>query len=144
MHQFDFASKFYQSVCPIPIENNIHCWWIEIEERPKYRLYNINDLSKITFWCHSNDTKRNCWVMLCLHWPINDLSDCLHITLRFTLQLCYKPLGIMQRVNKSRKTHISNNDGLQNFLTSTFLTVVPRVCKSGDRVTEICSSLTKY
>ena len=65
-------------------------------------------------------------------------------TLPFTLQLCYKPLGILQRVTKSQKAHISSHDGLSNFLTSLFLTIAPRVSKSGDRVTEICSSLTKY
>ena len=35
-------------------------------------------------------------------------------TLPFTLQLCYKPLGILQRVTKSQKVHISNHDGLEN------------------------------
>ena len=34
-------------------------------------------------------------------------------TLPFTLQLCYKPLGILQRVAKSQKVHISSHDGLQ-------------------------------
>ena len=34
-------------------------------------------------------------------------------TIPFTLQLCYKPLGILQRVAKSQKDHISNHDGLQ-------------------------------
>ena len=34
-------------------------------------------------------------------------------TTPFTLQLCYKPLGILQRVTKSQKVHISNHDGLQ-------------------------------
>ena len=34
-------------------------------------------------------------------------------TLPFTLQLCYKPLGILQRVIKSRKVHISSHDVLQ-------------------------------
>ena len=34
-------------------------------------------------------------------------------TLPFTLQLCYKPLGILQRVTKSQKVHISIPDGLQ-------------------------------
>ena len=29
-------------------------------------------------------------------------------TLPFTLQLCYKPLGILQRVTKSQKVHISS------------------------------------
>ena len=34
-------------------------------------------------------------------------------TLPFTLQLCYKPLGILQRVTKSQKVHISSHDELQ-------------------------------
>ena len=34
-------------------------------------------------------------------------------TLPFTLQLCYKPLGIPQRVTKSQKVHISSHDLLQ-------------------------------
>ena len=34
-------------------------------------------------------------------------------TLRFTLQLCYKPLGILQRVTKSQKVHTSSHDKLQ-------------------------------
>ena len=41
-------------------------------------------------------------------------------TLPFTLQLCYKPLGILQKVTNSQKIHISSHDGLQNFITSTF------------------------
>ena len=32
-------------------------------------------------------------------------------TLPFTLQLCYKPLGILQRVAKSQKVHMSSHDG---------------------------------
>ena len=31
-------------------------------------------------------------------------------TLPFTLQLCYKPLGILQRVTESQRVHISNHD----------------------------------
>ena len=65
-------------------------------------------------------------------------------TLLFTLQLYYKPLAILQRVTKSRKAHISSQDGLQNFLTSTFLIIGPRASKSGGRATEICSFLSKY
>ena len=34
-------------------------------------------------------------------------------TLPFTLQLCCKPLGILQRVSKSQKVHISSHDELQ-------------------------------
>ena len=36
-------------------------------------------------------------------------------TLPFTLQLCYKPLGILQGVTKSQKVYNSVHDGLQNF-----------------------------
>ena len=32
--------------------------------------------------------------------------------LPFTLQLCYKPFGILQRVTKSQKVHISSHDRL--------------------------------
>ena len=34
-------------------------------------------------------------------------------TLPFPLQLCYKPLGILQRVTKTQKVHISSHDVLQ-------------------------------
>ena len=34
-------------------------------------------------------------------------------TLPFTLQLCYKPLDILQRVTKSQTVHISSHDLLQ-------------------------------
>ena len=30
----------------------------------------------------------------------------------FTLQLCYKPLGILQRVTKSQRVHMSGHDRL--------------------------------
>ena len=33
--------------------------------------------------------------------------------LPFTLQVCYKPLGILQRITKSQKVHISSLDKLQ-------------------------------
>ena len=65
-------------------------------------------------------------------------------TLLFTLQLCYKPCGILQRATKSQKAHISSHDELQNFLTSNFFTIGQRVSKNRDRVTKICSSFTKY
>ena len=34
-------------------------------------------------------------------------------TLPFTLQLCYKPLGMLQRVTRSEKVHISSHDEFQ-------------------------------
>ena len=38
-------------------------------------------------------------------------------TLQFTLQLCYKPLGILQRVTKSQKVYISSMMHFYHFLT---------------------------
>ena len=42
-------------------------------------------------------------------------------TLPFTLQLCYKPLDILQRVTKSQKVHISSHDGLQKLHNINFV-----------------------
>ena len=75
-------------VCPIPVQNNMYSWWIEIKHIPKYKLYdNTGDLSKTTFWYHSNDTKRNPWVRLCSHCPINDSYGYLHITVSLAVML---------------------------------------------------------
>ena len=41
-------------------------------------------------------------------------------TLLFTMQLCYKPLGILQRVNKSQKVHMSSHNVLQKLLNIDF------------------------
>ena len=41
------------------------------------------------------------------------LSNPAVYSLPFTLQLCYKPLGILQMVNKSQKVRISGHDLLQ-------------------------------
>ena len=43
------------------------------------------------------------------HWPINGSSG----FLPFTLQFCCKPLGILQKVTKSQKIHISSHDVLK-------------------------------
>ena len=104
-------------VCPMPIQNNIHCWWIEIKKSPKYKLNdNIGDLSKTTFWYHSNDTKRNPWVMLCSHCPINDSSGCLHIIVYLAVML--QASWHTAKVTKSQKFHISSHDVLQKSHTS--------------------------
>ena len=88
MHQFDFPCNFCQSVFQIAIQNNMHCWWIEIKESPKYKLHeNIWDLSKTTFLYHNNDTKRNRWVILCSHCPISHSFSCLHITVYLAVML---------------------------------------------------------
>ena len=42
-------------------------------------------------------------------------------TTPFTLQLCYKPLGILQRVTKSQKVHISSYDGLKKLHNINFV-----------------------
>ena len=42
-------------------------------------------------------------------------------TLSFTLQLCYKPLGILERLIKSQKFHC------KNFTTLTLLDIGPKV-----------------
>ena len=58
-------------------------------------------------------------------------SCCVHIsqlmthpaiyTIPFTLQLCYNPLGILQRLTKSQNVHISNHDGFEKLHNITFL-----------------------
>ena len=50
-------------------------------------------------------------------------------TLPFTLQLCYKPLGILQRVTKSQKVQISCHDELQKLhnINTTLLGIDPEV-----------------
>ena len=124
--------------------------WVQIVD-------NIEDLSIGSFWYHSKWHQGNPLGYVVFTFPHLRIAlwlCCVHIcqlmthsavfTLPFTLQLCYKPLGILHRVTKSQKVHISSHDGLQNFITSTLLTIGPRICQSGDVVTEICPSFTKY
>ena len=63
-------------------------------------------------------------VILRSHLPI--MTHSAVFTLLFILELCYKPLGILQSVTKSQKVHFSSNDGLQDFITSTLVTIGPR------------------
>ena len=42
-------------------------------------------------------------------------------TIPFTLQLCYKPLGILQRITKSQKFYISSHNGLQKIHNINFV-----------------------
>ena len=56
-------------------------------------------------------TPRGTLGLFCVH--IAQLVTHLAVyTLLFTLKLCYKPLGILQRVTKSQKVHISSHDVL--------------------------------
>ena len=57
-------------------------------------------------------------VLCCVHFQINDSSGYLHTTIY--LQLCYEPPGIVQRITKSQKAHISSHDGLQTLHTINF------------------------
>ena len=64
-------------------------------------------------------TPRGALGLCCVH--IAQLVTHLAIyTLLFTLQLCYKPLGILQRVTKSQKVHISSHDKLQKLRNVNF------------------------
>ena len=118
---------------------------------------NIEDMSKRSFWYHSEwhqDEPLGYVVFTLPHVRGTLWLWCVHIaqlmthpsdyTLAFTLQLCYKPLRALQRVAKSLKVHFSSYDESQNFTTSSLLNIGPRVPQSGDGVTEICPSLTKY
>ena len=76
------------------------------------------------FWSFSQNVSK----ILCSHCPINDSPGC--FTLSFTLQLCHKPLGILQMLTKIQKVHISKDDGLPNFGISVLLKIrseFPRV-----------------
>ena len=55
-------------------------------------------------------------------------------TLPFTLLLCHKPLGELQRLTKSQEVHISSDDGFQNFITSTLLKIGSSVSQSSRNV----------
>ena len=86
MHEFDFPGNFYQSV---PNTNSKqHALMMYWDKGNPYKLYdNIGYLPKTTFWYHSNGTKRNPWIMLYSHFPINDSSGHLHITVDLAVML---------------------------------------------------------
>ena len=83
--------KFYQRMLKRNSKKrkkNMHCLWIQIKKSPRYKSnYNIEELSKAIFLYHRNDTKKNFWVMLCSHCPINDSSGCLHVTVYLEVML---------------------------------------------------------
>ena len=88
-------------------------------------------------------TPRGTLGLCCVH--IAQLMTHLAIyTLPFTLQLCYKPLGTLQRVTKSQKVHISSHDGLKNFATSNLLDIGLKTYQRRSRVAENFLVLIKY
>ena len=58
-------------------------------------------------------------------------------TTPFTLQFSYKSLGILQRVTKSQKVHISDHDGLENLHNINFFDIGQMVSQRGNRVARI-------
>ena len=65
-------------------------------------------------------TPRDTVVLRCVH--IAQLMTYPAVyTLLFVLQLCYKPLGILQRATKSQKVHISSYDGFQKLHNINFV-----------------------
>ena len=56
-------------------------------------------------------TPRGTLGLYCVHIAQLVIHAAVYI-LPFTLQLCYKPIGILQRVTKSQKIHISSHDVL--------------------------------
>ena len=95
-----FALTFVK-VWLILIQKSMYFQWIKREESPEYKFFdNMGELSIRAIWYHSNDTKRNLWVMLSSHWPINDSCDCLHTTVYLAVML--QASGILQRVSQSQ------------------------------------------
>ena len=88
------------------VQNNIYCWiettiWIEIVKSPDANTI-LFDIIAIT----PRET-----LGLCCVYIAQLMSHPAIYTLPFTLQLCYKPLGIVNRATKSQKVHISSYDG---------------------------------
>ena len=89
----------------------MHCLWTEIKQSSKHKLDdNIKDLSKTPFVIIAM-TPRGAFGLCCVHIAQLVTHPAVY-TLPFTLQLCYKPLCILQRVIKSQKVYISSYDVL--------------------------------
>ena len=65
-------------------------------------------------------TPRGTLGLCCVHIAQLMTHSAIYTTL-FTLQLCYKSLGILQKVTKSQKAHISSHDGLEKVHNITFV-----------------------
>ena len=85
--------------------------------------------------------KRNPWVVLCSHSPINDSSGYLDDTV-YPAVMLQAPWHTGE--DNSHQVHISSHDGLQTFITSTLLIIGLRVSQSGNRVAGIRPSFTKH
>ena len=78
-------------------------------------------------------TPRGTLGLCCVHIAQLMTHPAIYIT-PFTLQLCYKPLDILQRVTKSQKVHISGHDGLGNLHNINFFDIGQRVSQRRNRV----------
>ena len=86
--------------------------WIVIEESPEYKFYdNVRDCQYDHFDIIAMKPRETLG-LCCVH-IAQVMSHPAIYTLPFTLQLCYKPLGILQRVTKSQKVDISSHDALK-------------------------------
>ena len=91
-HQFHFSFNSYKSVANANSKQPLQLDWGNSMDcdrgNPESKFYdNIGDLSVRSFWYHSNDTKRNPWVILCSDCPINDSSGYLHTTVYLAVML---------------------------------------------------------
>ena len=94
--------------------------WINISLSVTERNSKVTSVANFIpskFWSFSLDVSK----VLYSYFPNNDSFGC--FTLSFTLQLCHKPLGILQMLTKIQKVHISKDDGLPNFAISVLLKV---------------------
>ena len=111
--QYDFLLNDF-IMWLILIQKNTYCLWIETEKYREYKFYdNIGELA-IRFFDIIAMTPREALGLYCGHFAQLNIDTAIY-TLLFTLQSCYKPLGIPQMVTKSQKLHISSHDGLQKF-----------------------------
>ena len=115
MHQFDFPCNFYESVFKTICT-------VDGLRQKKALSTNFRILLNI---CQKQPfdiivmAPRGTLALCCVHIAQLVTHPAVY-TLPFTLQLCYKLLGILQRVTNSQKIHISSHDALQNLIRSTF------------------------
>ena len=116
-HKIDFPFHIYKSVVKITSTVRLRQRDQSMRSRQKKALSTTFNMILGIFQQDPFDiiamTPRGILGLCCVH--IAQLMTYLAIyTTPFTLQLCYKPLGILQRVTKSQKVHISS----QSFITS--------------------------
>ena len=129
MYQFDLPCNFYKSVFKTTCTVN------ELRSRKALNtsFMIILEICQKQHFDIIAMTPRGTLGLCCVH--IAQLVTHLSVyTLSFTLQLCYKPLGILQRVIKVKKFIYQIMMYCKNFTTLTFLDIGPKVFSgSGQR-----------